>query len=355
VSREPVPWGILGKLGAFTIGAVLVTVIVIASLLDISSSPQHNYQALFTDASGLQPGSFVDIAGVQVGTVSGVRLEGLRALVTFSVDTDQTITTTTHAHIDYANLLGQQLLALVPGSGRGRALAPGSTIPPSRTSPAIDLTSIFNGFQPLFNALTPSQINQLTASIIDVFQGESGTVANLVVETNAVTSNLAQRSELIGEVIDNLSTVASTLDTHNQQLVDTLNQFDTLVSNVAGERNLVGTSVDALSQLADSLSGVLTQTQTTLGQAIDGLTSTTHTVAQDQQLLNGVLVDLPAFIGTLDKVSDSGSYLSVYFCNLTIDVSGQANLNVITGFPDLPITFPSGPVGDQSIHTKNCS
>ena len=93
---------------------MLATVVVTASLLNLSSTPQAAYSATFTNASGLQPGDFVDIAGVAVGRVTGVRLQGTEALVNFTADDNQPLTTTTHVRVEYANLLGQQLLALVP-------------------------------------------------------------------------------------------------------------------------------------------------------------------------------------------------------------------------------------------------
>jgi phospholipid/cholesterol/gamma-HCH transport system substrate-binding protein len=354
VSRQPIPYRTLSKLAVFVIVAVLALVVVTASLLNISSQPTKSYSALFTNASGLQPGDFVDIAGVQVGAVTGVQLQGTHALVNFTADADQPLTTTTRVDIDYANLLGQQLLSLEPGTTKGQSLHPGALIPSSHTAPALDLTSIFNGFQPLFAALTPTQVNDLTASIIQIFQGESGTVASLVTQTASLTENLAQRQELIGQVIDNLSSVAGTLDSHDQQLVTMINQFDGLVTGLVSEKSQIGATVDSLSGLTNAVSNLLNQSQPTLNEAINAVVSASQTAASDQSGFDGVLSNLPGFIATLDKVADSGSFLNVYICNLTIKVAGTINLNVITGQPNLPITAPSGPVGDQSIHTANC-
>jgi phospholipid/cholesterol/gamma-HCH transport system substrate-binding protein len=354
MSRQPVPWRTLSKLGVFVAVSVLATVVVTASLLNLSSSPQASYAARFTNASGLQPGDFVDIAGVQIGTVNGVRLDGKLALVTFTADTDQPLSTTTHADIDYANLLGQQLLSLEPGRGAGKPLRPGAVIPTTRTAPALDLTSIFNGFQPLFNALSPKQVNELTASIIEVFQGESGTISSLVSQTASITENLAQRQQLIGQVIDNLGSVAGTLDAHDTQLVTMINQFDGLVTGLAGERTQLGTTIDSLSGLTSAVSGLLTESQPTLDQAINGVVSASHTAALDQGGIDATLVNLPAFIETLDKVADSGNYLNVYLCNLTLNVQGQLNVNILTGQPSLPFTLPSGVVGNPNEHTANC-
>jgi phospholipid/cholesterol/gamma-HCH transport system substrate-binding protein len=355
VSRQPVPWGTLTKLAVFVAIAAVATVIVTASLLNLSSQPRTGYSALFTDASGLQPGDFVDIAGVPVGTVSSVQLQGHDALVDFTADSDQALTTTTHANVDYANLLGQQLIALVPGSTPGEPLRAGAQIPVSRTAPALDLTGIFNGFQPLFSALTPQQVNELTGSIIEVFQGESGNISNLVTQTASLTENLAQRQQVIGQVIDNLSAVAGTLDAHDRQLVTMIDQFDSLVNGLVNERGQLGSTIDSLSGLTHAVSSLLTQSQPTLDQAINAVVSASHTAAQDQSGFDGVLSNLPAFIETLDKVAGTGSWLNVYICNLTINVQGKINLNVLTGQPSLPITLPSGPVGNQSVHTANCA
>ena len=101
--------------------AVLATVIVTASLLNLSSEPATGYSALFTNASGLQPGDFVDIAGVQVRHGHRRAAAGRLALVNFTADSDQQLTTTTHADVDYANLLG-------PAAGQlGAGFDPGAT------------------------------------------------------------------------------------------------------------------------------------------------------------------------------------------------------------------------------------
>ena len=90
-------------------------------------------------------------------------------------------------------------------------LPSGGTIPVSRTKPALNLTELFNGFQPLFQALTPTEVNQLSMNIVKVLQGEGGTVGSLMSNTASLTNALADRDELIGRVIDNLSAMLKTV------------------------------------------------------------------------------------------------------------------------------------------------
>src|SRR3546814_8101763 len=91
-----------------------------------------------------------------------------------------------------------------------------STIPVANTEPALDLTTLFNGFKPLFTALDPDQVNELSMNLVQVLQGEGGTVASLLENTASLTGTLAGRDDLIGEVITNLSKTRS--EEHTSEL-----------------------------------------------------------------------------------------------------------------------------------------
>ena len=70
---------------------------------------------------------------------------------------------------------------------------------------------LFNGFRPLFTALNPDDVNKLAYEIIQVLQGEGGTVASLLRRTASLTNTLADRDAVIGRVITNLNSVLATL------------------------------------------------------------------------------------------------------------------------------------------------
>ena len=99
-----------------------------------------------------------------------------------------------------------------------------------RTSPALDLTVLFNGFKPLFSALTPADVNQLSMQLIQVFQGEGGTIENLLDSTASVTNTLAARDDLVSDLIANLNTTLETVGDRDEQLSDLIIQFRTLRS-----------------------------------------------------------------------------------------------------------------------------
>lgn len=360
------------RLAVFTVVAALIGAMLVFTLRDSTFQHTATYQATFTDVSGLRSGDRVRVAGVSVGRVTGVRLVGTQVRVSFTVPHDQPLTTSTQADVKYQNLLGQRYLALGPGDGGGAPLPVGGTIAVDHTAPALNLTDLLNGFQPLFAALTPSQVNQLSASLVAVLQGESGHTADLMTQLATVTTNLAGRDTAIDEVVDNLSVLATSVGTHSAQLDQFIRAFDAVSGGLAGNSGGLGTALDRSATLAASLASLLDQAQPALGTDIATLTTASDGLAAQRQQIDAVLTSVPGLLQSLDKIASHGSWLQVYVCDLSTQVYGNASLPGAAqleqlppalaqllapalGAATLPLTFPAGAVGNQQLHTRNCS
>ena len=337
--RRPGLPGTVVKVVVFIVVSAILTSIVISTLLDVNPEAATGYVAQFSNASGLQSGDTVRIAGVEVGKVGAVTLQDNHAEVSFSVDNSQHLTTTSLAAIHFENLLGQRFLAILPGARRGRPLPAGGVIPLAHTTPAIDLTAVFDGFQPLFAALSPNQVNELAGSIIDVFQNESGTVSNIVAETASLTQNLANRQQVIDTLLNSLSSLLNTVGVHDTQLGQLIGNFDTLMTGLAGSRAQLGSAIDSLSVAESTTSDLVNQAQPSLNQDIQGLSTAVQSLSANQQGLDGVLQGFPGLLNTLTKIQSSGNWINVYLCNLTINVSGQLDISLVPGVIP-PINIP---------------
>ncbi|HET9076828.1 MAG TPA: MlaD family protein [Acidimicrobiales bacterium] len=345
------------KLTIFFVVASLITVSVIATLLDLKlGQPQTSYHAVFTNASGLQAGDTVRIAGVEVGKVNGVSLtRDNQVRVDFTVASSDHLTTHALASIQFENLLGQRYLQVAQGRPGGAPLHSGATLPETNTKPGLDLTTVFTGFQPLLAALNPTQVNQLTGSIIAVLQGESGAVGNLINQTASLTSNLASRQALITQILDNLTPLLTNVNHNDTQLSSLIDGLNTLVTGLAGQRQQIGAAVSGLSTLTTNTSNLLNNVQPTLDQDLGGLRDATGVLLANQSQLDSVIKNLPGLFNALDKASSSGSYLSVYICDLTIQTSGPISVKLSPGVPQSPaISVPTGLVGNQAVHTRVC-
>ena len=138
-----------------------------------------------------------------------------------------------------------------------KRLPAGGTIPLERTEPALDLDALIGGFRPLFRALDPDKVNNIAQSIITVFQGQGGTINDILDQTASLTSALADRDQAIGEVIKNLNTVLDTTVKHQQQFDETGQNFEMLITGLKNREDPIATSVANISDAAGTIADLL--------------------------------------------------------------------------------------------------
>ena len=175
------------KLGAFALVLLLFTAIIIVVFGQMRFDRTTGYSAIFSNASGLRAGQFVRASGVEVGKVSEGRTASTAAgvaKVDFDVERDLPLFQGTTASIRYLNLIGDRYMELKRGDNDQR-LPAGGTIPLERTEPALDLDALIGGFRPLFRALDPDKVNNIAQSIITIFQGQGGTINDILDQTGA--------------------------------------------------------------------------------------------------------------------------------------------------------------------------
>ena len=311
----------LVKLIAFIVVTVLATGLLAATIGNIRLGGTSSYRALFEDATGLMPGDDVRIAGVRVGEVEAVDVvQGERralARVTFTVDSDRSIATSTRAMIRYRNLVGQRYVALAEGAGSGRPLTEDGTLPLRQTQSALDLTVLFNGFKPLFAALNPEDVNSFAMEIIKTLQGEAGNVNSLLSSTASLTSTLADRDAVIGRTIENLNTVLETVDERDEQLSTLLAELQRFVSGLAEDREAIGASLTNIAGLADSTAGLVQDARPALKDDIRELGEVAKTLDDNEAVVEGVLKRLPGKLNTITRTATYGSWFNFYLCDFT--------------------------------------
>ncbi|MEO6702774.1 MAG: MCE family protein [Jatrophihabitantaceae bacterium] len=302
----------------FIVVTVLATALLAVSIAN-GSGGGHHFVAEFTDVTSLNSGDDVRMAGVRVGQVTSVKVTDRRvARVGFSLDSNVRLASTVTAAIHYRNLVGQRYLALDQGTGSpDQQLASGATIGLDRTQPALDLTTLFNGFQPLFQALDPQQVNKLSYEVIQVLQGEGSTIDDLLTQTASLTSTLAGKDQVIGQVIDNLNSVLGTVNSRGDQLSTMVITLQQLVSGLAADRSSIGSAITGIGGLTTSVSGLLQQGRQPLQQAIDSLGALSGNLADQSPALNQFLQTLPTKLNSIGRIASYGSWVNFYLCSVT--------------------------------------
>jgi phospholipid/cholesterol/gamma-HCH transport system substrate-binding protein len=314
------------KVGIFTVATILIIGLLGTVISNTSFLDHHQYAALFTDATSVEGGETVRLAGVAVGTVTGTRIEeqgdGRLARVEFSVDKALPVYRDAEIQLRYENLVGRRYLAIVERPG-GAPMAPGSTFPVSQTRPALNLTVLFNGFQPLFQALDPEQVNQLSFEIIQTLQGEAGTLHVLLANTASLTSTLADKDAVIGHLVDNLNAILTTVDDRSQGLTQLVDGFRDLMAGLADKRDILNTALPSIADLLTQTNDLVTDARAPLRHDIRGLNSLADQLADTKQTLDEQLQQLPGLLLLGNRTTDYGPWINGYTCARGAPAAGQ--------------------------------
>jgi phospholipid/cholesterol/gamma-HCH transport system substrate-binding protein len=323
------------KLLIFIVITTLATSLLVILIGNLSFSGSREYKAEFVDVTGVVKGDDVRVAGVKVGVVKDVEIhDRTRALVTFTASDETSVTGATNVQIRYRNLVGQRYLNLTTAIGDSERLEDGATIPVAQTSPALDLTVLFNGFKPLFQALSPSDLNQFSYEIVQVFQGEGGTLEGLLGHTASVTQTLADRDEVISALIDNLNEVLDHIGDRDDQLSELIQTFRTFIGGLKDDRKAILASLEGISDLSVETAGLVKGIREPFVEDIKQLRRVAGNLDKNKGEIDRALQVLPIKLQKVGRTAIYGSWFNFYLC--------QFKGNVQFAGQDFPIDYETG-------------
>lgn len=341
--------GPLIGLTLFMVIALTVTWLVYVSLRRDVSGDTAPYSATFTDVYGLREGDDVRMAGVRVGRVEKVELDGKLAKVDFVVQTEQHLFGNTVASVTYQNIVGQRYLGLSLGKEGSRSqLAPGATIPVQRTEPSFDVTALLNGYEPLFSLLNPHDADNLTKGVIESLQGNTSSLTTLISQTSTLTQTFAGRDQALGEVITNLDTVVTSLAAQNQNLDGVITQTRDVVAALDQRRPELQSSMGSMSRLMTNLSKAVGEDYPALREFIDRRPGVARHLMEVEPQVAFFGDNVPLLLKGLIRISNQGAYGNAYLCDV----------NIFGFFPGLndvvPIIVNAATPGNVAMHTPRC-
>lgn len=310
------------KLTVFLAACAFISAYVALFIGEIRFDDRDDYSAVFDDASGLEAGSPVRIAGVQVGSVRTVGIhDGSRALITFDLDDDLELSSSTRLAVRYKNLIGDRYLEL-SREPDGHPVPSGTRFTSSHTSAALDLDTLLDGFHPLFQGLDARQINRLSIDLVRTLQGESGTIQSVLSSVASLTGELADRDQVVGQVIDNLRTFLGIVAKRSPDLDSLIVNTQELITGLDDQRDLVGDTIEDVAALGDAASGLLADTRPDLRADVSKLRKVSTTLARNKSTLQLVLTKLPDTYGRLARYGSYGSFFNFYVCALRYKFDG---------------------------------
>ena len=307
------------------IGGILLLVLAIVAAMNFESLPLiggKTYQAHFTEAAGIKPDAEVRVAGVKVGSVSDVELEGDHVTVSFRVS-DTWLGDHTTAAIKIKTLLGQKYLALDPQGGA--ELSTSDPIPLQRTMSPYDVVEAFSDL-----SKTVGQVD--TKQLADSFRVMSGTFANTPDEVGGALNGLSQlsqtissRDEQLEQLLANTSQVSKTVADRNAEFEKLLSDGNLLLEEIRSRRDSISSLLDGTRELSAQLSGLVDDNAAQLGPTLAQLDRVTKMLERNQQNLSASLERFAPFTRLFANVLGNGRWFDTYICGLLPPAVGPIN------------------------------
>ncbi len=325
------------RFAVFAIVCVVTTFGLFMVFAQLRFQSETLYEAQFSNISGLKDGDFVRIAGVEVGKVKHISIRpDTVVVVAFSADDSVVLNGGTRALIRWDNVVGDRYLELQDGPGDPKRMKAGQAIPTSRTEPALDLDTLIGGFRPLLRVLDPVQVNALTGQLIAAFQGQGEAIGSFMAQTAAFTDTLANRDELIGQVIANLNTVLASAGGQSHQLDKAVTSFAALMERLASRKGDLTTALAYTNAAGSSLADMLSQMRPGFKTTVAQSDRADSIVLGDHDYFDDMLNTLPDAYQALARQGMYGDFFTFYLCEMVLKVNGKGGQPVYIRLANQP-------------------
>ena len=272
------------------------------------------YYAAFSEAGGLKANDEVRVAGVRVGKVDAVELDGDHVKVTFKVEGDVDFGKQSAASIRIKTLLGSMYLALEPaGSGQ---LAEESTIPVERTTSPYDVVEAFAGLAETSEKIDTDQLTQSLSTLADLGRNTPDEFRETLEGVSALSETLASRDEQINTLLTNLQKVSGVLGDRSDDIVTLMKDGDVLFKALVARRQAIHNLLLSTSTMSEELTLLIRQSRADLKPALSNLDTVVKVLLKNQDNLDSTLRLMAPFYRVFANTLGNGPWFDTYIYNL---------------------------------------
>ncbi|MFD6363586.1 MCE family protein, partial [Streptomyces roseolus] len=271
------------------------------------------YKALFTDVTGLVAGDSVRVAGVKVGEVTGVSLDGPKVKVTFEVG-DAWVGDRSTAAIAIKTLLGEKYLALDPlGSARQD---PGARIPLSRTTSPYDVTQAFQDLSGTIDDIDTGKLAESFRTISDTFKDSPPHVRSAADGLSRLSLTVSKRDTELARLLENSATFTRTLKDKKSSFEVLLEDGGSLLGELQKRRDAIRALLKGSRALGTELSGLVGDNDKQLGPTLKALGRVTDVLEKNSGQLDKTLALVGPYYRLVGNTLGNGRWFDSYLCGV---------------------------------------
>ncbi|MCT2274157.1 MCE family protein [Dietzia cinnamea] len=308
--RDPVRTGIWGAVGV---------VLLMGVSLNYDRIPyvngMHGATAYVADAAGLNTGDEVQVAGMKVGSVRKIQLDGDKVRVHFDISTKVDLGTDTSAQIKTDSILGRRALAVF-SDGRGELAD--RTIPLDRTSVPYSLTSALGDLSDTVEAMDTDSVQEALDVLSETMEQSSPEVAGAIEGITRLSQSLNKRDEAVLDLLDKAAGTTDVLGRRNEQINQLMVDGNTLFTALDLRKRALNELVTNIDTLAQQLSGVVQDNEAQLGPALDKLERVSDLLIHNREDIDLGLRRIVPYSTALGEAVASGPWFNAYVVNLSL-------------------------------------
>jgi len=321
--RNPVLVGIVGL--AILIAAALIAFD--AGNISWLGGGGTHYDAYFAEAAGLKSGDEVRVAGVRVGKVTSVALDGAKVKVGFQVK-HTWIGNASTVGIAIRTLLGAKYLAVDPLGAASQD--PHTVIPTSRTTSPYDVTEAFNGLTSTIGQLNTQEMSKSLETLSQTFAGTPPDVRKALDGLSSLSQTISSRDNQLSQLLAGTRQITATLDGENGTISTLLSDGNQLLAELQSRRDAIHQLLVGAQQLGTQLTGLVQDDQKQLDPTLKAVQKLTTVLVQNQSSLDKTLKLSGPYFRLMANSLGTGHWFDSYLCGLV----PQNYLPAGTGLPD---------------------
>lgn len=315
--RSPVTVGFIG---------ILILLMVSSSAFFLNSLPLIGagviYSANFSEAAGLKPDAEVRVAGVKVGNVKAVELDGDKVRVDMQVN-QAWIGNQTKASIQIKTVLGQKYIALDP---QGTEIAdPKDVIPISRTTSPYDVIEAFSDASDQIEDLDTNQLARSMRTLSDAFSGTPADLRSSLDGLTRLSETIASRDQKVQELLAATKDTSKILADRNQEFERLISGAGELLAELNTRQQSISRLLSSTISLSDALSGIVKDNQEQIGPTLETLKQVNLILQDQNENLKQSLTYMAPFYRLYANVLGSGRWFDSVVTNILPPALPQQN------------------------------
>lgn len=300
--------------GIIVLAALCVALAAAFNLQKFPGFRGQTYHAEFADASGLHVGGRVEIAGIRVGRVSAIRIDGTKIVADFDLKGNHRLGSDTTASINVLNLLGEKFVNLVPrGSDR---LPAGSTIPLSRTTAGYDIVSTLSQLSDTTEELHTDKVADALTTMGSTLETASPEIRGSFEGVARLSATIAANDQDLEKLLQHAKSVTDVVDDRKDDLVSLMQQSDEVFRELLKRRDDIHRLLLTARSLAEQLEGLAKDNEKQIGPALKDLRVAVKFLnVRDKQISDTVRYYGP-YASNLINIIGTGPWFDAYVPNL---------------------------------------